>query len=50
MADHFRVESEAFKTIPWRTGVLFTPRGLDQLNDIPELCVRLTTLFSPYKF
>lgn len=45
MAEQFRVESNAFKTIPWQTDILFTSQGLDQLNDIPELRVSPSTVF-----
>ena len=49
MADQFHVESKAFKTITWQTDVLSTSQGLDQLNDIPELRVSLTTIFFSYE-
>ena len=39
MADHFRVDSSAFKDIPWRTNILHVAGGLDELETIPILTV-----------
>lgn len=35
--DQFRISSQYFSRIPWRTDVLLTPRGLDQLDSVPIL-------------
>ena len=37
--DRFRFESIAFKSIPWRSDILYIPKGLMKLEDIPELGV-----------
>ena len=39
MQGQFWVESHAFREIPWRTDVLYTLGGLDQLNNIPEISI-----------
>ena len=39
MSDLFRTNSVPFKMIPWRTDLLCTFRGLDELKGIPELSV-----------
>ena len=36
-ADHFRISSQYFSRLPWRTDVFLTPRGLDQLDSVPIL-------------
>lgn len=40
MAERFRTESEALKTIPWRTDILYSQQGLSQLDGISQLSVR----------
>lgn len=37
--DRFRVESTAFKRIPWRTDILCVRDGINELQDIPELSI-----------
>jgi hypothetical protein len=36
----FRTQSMPFKSISWRTDVLYTPGGLEKLTDISEVSVR----------
>ena len=38
--ESFRTESIAFKSLPWRTDILHTPGGYEQLTDISQLSVR----------
>ena len=37
--ENFRTKSSFFKDIPWKTDVVFAPRGLDKLGSVPEVSV-----------
>jgi hypothetical protein len=37
--DHFRYDSDAFKSLPWRTNILYTPLGVEKVEHIPALSV-----------
>jgi len=41
MADQeeFRTTSIFFKGVPWRTGVVSAPGGLNKLESVPDVCV-----------
>lgn len=43
-SEDFRTTSVHFKALPWRTNVLCTPGGLDQLQVVPELSVSVSQI------
>ena len=46
MAEQFHTESEAFRTIPWCTNVLYSKQGFNQLDGISQLSVRRILLYA----